>query len=622
MRAARRFAEGWRSVARTESGAALVIALLTIVVMMLLTAALLTASMTETFSAQTAEDSARAFLVADAAAARALASLRLDPDWSDAEGAVGHCPDGALYDLLAGECMLNVAYPKYGSYVTSRPGTGDSGPTDEPKCAAAPILPPSASPVPLPPEEGFGTYTVTVEPTPRPEPGKVTLRAVGRVGRATRGFTFTVQRVTAADFVSYSALRVDATRVGNGTFRIHGSVYVRGNWEFHGNSWQLNDRPTSESERDSARYKNQTFVCSDLVLSGNPQIGEPSRPMMAVHVMGEVRGAGRAYEIHALLQDKVVPDIRLGPVDLAIQCVRGAANHDTCEGSENQLGAFPGLWDSYTNDLDPQGLVVFRPPSGAETTWQRDMTQTRDLTLGTRAWRIPKRGQADLCESASAALDQLLRVCAAYYDGAGKLYVAARQVIYIPGALSVNRDVDYRVEDNPTQACNPDAGEADPCEENDGSMFVVACEAGTPCDPAGTSPAYGFDVQEMLRAHRKASNGAFYPETTFPTRDLLAVLVNGRVRFGLRGNPSQQEINLVVLSGCAVTPPADPCDLTMQKNLQLYGSVISQLLVFQQNVDLFQVPDLRRYLPLVLDRFLNAPGGAAVVVTSWREIGF
>jgi hypothetical protein len=618
MKATRRLAEVWRSAARTESGAALVIALITIVVMMLLTAALVTASMTETFSAQTAEDSARAFLVADAAAARALASLRLDPDWSDGQGAVGRCPDGTLYDLLSGECMRNVAYPKYGSYVVSRPGSGNPGQTDEPKCAAAPVSTPSASPVPLPEQEGFGRYTVTVEGTP--EPGKVTLRAVGQVGRATRGFTFTVQRVTPADFVSYSALRVDATRVGNGTFRIHGSVYVRGNWEFHGNSRQLNDRPTSEADRPP--YDNQTFVCSDLVLTGNPQIGEPSRPMLAAHIAGDVTGAGRAYEIHALLQDKVVPDIRLGRVDVAIRCIRGFENDECRQQEGGRVGEFAGLWDSYTNALDG-GLVVLRPPRGNETGWQRDSTQTRDLTLGTQAWRIPKRGRVEECRLASGALNEVLRDCAAYYDGQANLYVAARQVIYIPGALSVARDVNYRVDEDPSQPCNPAAGEQqDPCKKRDGSLFVVACEAGTPCDPGRSSPAHGLDVQEMLRAQRWASQGFFYPQTTFPSHDLLAVLVNGKVRFGLRGNPAQQEINLVVLSGCEATLPADRCDLTMQKNLQLYGSVISRLLVFEQNVDLYQVPDLRQYLPFVLDRFLSAPGGAAVVVTSWREIGF
>jgi len=605
MKATRRLAEVWRSAARTESGAALVIALLTIVVMMLLTAALVTASMTETFSAQTAEDSARAFLVADAAAARAVASLRLDPDWSDV-GAVGGC-GGAVYDLLSGECMRNVAYPKYGPYIVSGPGSGNPGPTDEPKCAAAPVSTPSASPVPLPEQESFGRYTVTVEGTP--EPGKVTLRAVGQVGRATRGFTFTVQRVTPADFVSYSALRVDATRVGNGTFRIHGSVYVRGNWEFHGNSRQLNDRPTSEA--DSPPYDNQTFVCSDLVLTGNPQIGEPSRPMLAVHIAGDVTGAGRAYEIHALLQDKVVPDIRLGRVDLAIRCIRGVENEACRQEGGGRVGEFAGLWDSYTNALDG-GLVVLRPPRGNETGWQRDSTQTRDLTLGTQAWRIPKRGQVDACRSASGALNQVLGACAAYYDGQGHLYVAAGQLIYVPGAISVTQDVDYRVDNNPMG----------PYERGDAAMFVAACEPQAPCSPQRSSPDYGLDVREMLRAHRKASDGLFYDQTTFPSHDLLAVLVNGKVRFGLGGNPAQQEINLVVLSGCEPTLPADRCDLTMQKNLQLYGSVISRLLVFEQNVDLYQVPDLRRYLPFVLDRFLSAPGGAAVVVTSWREIGF
>jgi hypothetical protein len=243
MKATRRLAEVWRSAARTESGAALVIALLTIVVMMLLTAALVTASMTETFSAQTAEDSARAFLVADAAAARALASLRLDPDWSDG----GERWAAAQMGLCMTSCRESAC-------ATSR--TRSTGLTllrapVDPETLGRPVsrsvlqLPSHRLPrhPPLPEQESFGRYTVTVEGAP--EPGKVTLRAVGQVGRATRGFTFTVERVTPADFVSYSALRVDATRVGNGTFRIHGSVYVRGNWEFHGNSRQLNDRPTS-----------------------------------------------------------------------------------------------------------------------------------------------------------------------------------------------------------------------------------------------------------------------------------------------------------------------------------------------------------------------------------------
>jgi hypothetical protein len=541
MKATRRLAEVWRSAARTESGAALVIALLTIVVMMLLTAALVTASMTETFSAQTAEDSARAFLVADAAAARALASLRLDPDWSDV-GAVGGC-GGAVYDLLSGECMRNVAYPKYGSYVVSRPGSGNPGPTGEPKCAAAPVSPPSASPVPLPEQEGFGRYTVTVEGTP--EPGKVTLRAVGQVGRATRGFTFTVERVTPADFVSYSALRVDATRVGNGTFRIHGSVYVRGNWEFHGNSRQLNDRPTSEA--DSPPYDNQTFVCSDLVLTGNPQIGEPSRPMLAVHIAGDVRGAGRAYEIHALLQDKVVPDIRLANVFRAIKCIRGVPDENLSPpiNEENCNAEFPELWDSYTNDLDDRGQMVYlylcRDTRTGQDTWTEGRATDLSLAPAPRRasdcgpgtpekWALPKRGDGQCVEKvqAGAALRDVLKHCAAYYDAAAaKLYVSGRwidahgrrsgtQVIYVPGSVSILQDVEYRVEDlddrlnnDPTEPCDPARGNSDPCRPNDAALVVVACERVAPCNPNNASPTHGLDVREMLVAQRPASQISF-----------------------------------------------------------------------------------------------------------------
>jgi hypothetical protein len=507
MKATRRLAEVWRSAARTESGAALVIALLTIVVMMLLTAALVTASMTETFSAQTAEDSARAFLVADAAAARALASLRLDANWAEADpggkDAVGRCLGGALYDLLAGECMSNVPYPRYGAIAASAPAP--PGGISEPVCAAKAVTGPVASPSPLPEAQSFGRYTVTV--LEASGPNEVRLRAVGMVGRASRGFEFTVNRVTPADFVSYSALRVDATRVGNGTFRIHGSVYVRGDWEFKGNSQQLNDRPVSAGDSEDPVYDNQTFVCGNLILQGNAQIGTLQKPMLGVHIAGERINRGGAMEVHKLLQDRVVPDIRLANVLRAAKCIRGVPDENLSPpiNEENCNAEFPELWDRYTNALDPDGaLVVLRPPQGNETGWQRDSTQTRDLTLGRQKWRIPKRGQVEACSSASEALDALnevLRACAAYYDGGGNLYVAARQVIYIPGALSVTRDVDYRVDDDPRQPCNPDAGEQqDPCKKGDGSLFVVACEAGTPCDPGRSSPAYGLDVREMLRA--------------------------------------------------------------------------------------------------------------------------
>ncbi len=603
---------------RDQSGAALVVALLTIVIMVLLTAALVVASMTETFSAQTAEDSSRAFLVADAAAARAIASLRLDPNWADGAGADGSCGQ-ALQDLLTRTCMQDVPYPSAGAIVVS-PASPPGG-SSEPKCAAAPVSEPAASPAPLPPEQSFGRYTVTVVER---SADTMRLRAVGKVGRASRGFEFTVQRVTPADFVSYSALRVDATRLGNGTFRIHGSVYVRGNWEFHGNSRQLNDRPVSEV--DTEPYDNQTFVCSDLVLSGNPQIGEPGNPMLGVHIAGSTVARGSAYEIHTLLQDKVVPDIRLASVPHAVACIRGGgggalnppADASYCDQN------FPGLWNGYGNELDfsasPARLVLLTRSSTGEWT----ETKTPNLALGTTAWRIPKRDAVNACrdQPVGAPLNSVLQHCAAYYDGAENLYVAPGQIVYVPGALSVTRDVSYRVDIDPTQSCNPSAGDGDPCRRNDASMFVVACEVGTSCDPNLSSPAYGVDVREMLRAQLPASRGPMYPQTTFPSRDLLAVLVNGKVRFGLSGNANNQEINLAVLSGCDTSLPADRCDLTMQKNLQLYGSVISRLLVFEQNVDLYQVPDLRRYLPIALDTFLSAPAGSAVVVTQWRELGF
>ena len=645
----------------SEQGMALVVALITVMILLLSTAALVTTAITETFTAQTAEDSARAFLVADAAAARALASLRLDANWAEADprgqDAVGRCPGGALYDLLAGECMSNVPYPRYGAIAASAPAP--PGGISEPVCAAKAVTGPVASPSPLPEAQSFGRYTVTV--LEASGPNEVRLRAVGMVGRASRGFEFTVNRVTPADSVAYSALRVDATRVGNGTFRIHGSVYVRGDWEFKGNSQQLNDRPVSAGDSEDPVYDNQTFVCGNLILQGNAQIGTPQKPMLGVHIAGERINRGGAMEVHKLLQDRVVPDIRLANVLRAAKCIRGVPDETLSPpiNEENCNAEFPGLWGSYTNALDGGQMVYLYLCEG---TWTEG--RAKDLSLapapprarcgpGTpEKWALPKLdrdsvppqvdGQCFDKVRAGAPLRDVLKHCAAYYDAAAaKLYVSGRwidadgrvrsgtQVIYVPGSVSVLQDVEYRVEDlddrlnnDPTEACDPTRGDSDPCRPDDGALVVVACERGTACNPSNASPTYGFDVQEMLRAQRWASRGFFYPQTTFPTRDLLTVLVHGRVRFGLSGNSENQELNLVVLSGCEVSLPPERCDLTMQKNLQLYGSVISRLLVFEQNVDLYQVPDLRRYLPITLDNFLAAPGGSAVVVTSWREIGF
>ncbi|MCS7172447.1 MAG: hypothetical protein N0A24_03410 [Armatimonadetes bacterium] len=322
-------------------------------------------------------------------------------------------------------------------------------------------------------------------------------------------------------------------------------------------------------------------------------------------------------EVYKLLQDKVVPDIRLANVQQAIACVKGAGDQAGCDQN------FPGLWQAYTNSLDISGgWARMRLYTWTGGSWTE--TLSADLRLGSTAWRIPKRDRDTACRAhpQTASLNVVLQDCAAYYDGSSRLYLGARQVIYVPGSVSVLRDVDYRVDNDPTQSCDPTRRDSDPCRPDDASLLVIACEAGTSCHPGNGSPAYGFDVQEMMRAQRPAARGLFYPDTTFPSRDLLGVLVHGRVRFGLSGNLANQEINLVVVSGCTANLPPERCDLTMQKNLQLYGSVISRLLVFEQNVDLYQVPDLRRYLPITLDRFLAAPGGSAVVVTQWREIGF
>jgi len=621
---------------KSEAGVAVVMALITIVVILLLSAALVTAAITETLSAQTAEDSGRALNVAEAGVSHAIAfALRGDSNWQDnAQADDGTCgtvrfgTEGwiVLKDLAQGGCLRDVPYPQTGpiSVTTPNPGTGSS--TAE--CASVGVNPGgSGDGGMLPPSRAIGTYTVAFHQSRDRNVNTLRVRATGRVGRAQRGVEVLLRRVTVGDFVAYSSSTVDSTtQSGSGTFTVHGSVYIRGDWAFKGNSKQLNDRPVSEDDAASPPYENQTYVCGDLKPQGNAHIGTSQQPMKAVHVAGDLRPQGNA-DIFANRIDSAVPDIRLPSVPRAAKCIRGQ-DDNTITPPIDQTNCdreFPGLWNSYTNHLS-DGNARWIRKSGSSYV-RENVPSPLVIARNTEEFGLPKRGGEEECLGAISAANRTLRSilqhCVAWYDGSGKLYVAGRQVVYLPGRLEISRELKYRVDDfNPAAPNDPDAAST----RRDASLFVVAGGSASCVDDRNASLKVGGQVL----AWRAASQGS----TSFPSEDLLAFLVKGCAYLSFPGNNA--EVDGVFIVGDDVGRCNDPNvrggqpgDLVTRYRLQLYGAVIAKCLKLQDNppnaynVDWYQVPDLRDYVASsILGGFLNYSAGSAIIIQQWREIGF
>jgi hypothetical protein len=586
-----------RLLLRDESGTVMVLAVITIVVMTMITAGLVTATTHETLSTQTALDGIRALALAEAGAARAVSSLRRDENWSVTGTALGRCGtylgQAVLYDLLSGQCMgpgtyaEGMPFPVTGPIAVTTPG-GSSTPA---ACASASVNNPGAGSVGAA-GASAGRIFVTYQMVGASE---IQVRVAAMASRASRGVQFTARRVSAADFAAYSSTSVDALSSGNGTFTINGSVYVRGDWSFKGQSRQLNNRPIRST--DTAPYDNQSYVCGNLHLQGNPQIGTPSERMFAIHIAGAITGSGTtscssSAGLCTQLLDNVVPDIQMGDVGARVAQIKSST--------------------LYTNDLAGGGSLpnlAILELDGA--TWTPRAGRT-DLVFGETSWRLPKRGRATECAAASpdnSNLATVLSECSALYVGSTHvLYVAGGQTIYVPGKVEVDQDVSYRIDTNPSAAR----------VANDASTLVIACEAGNGCSPTNSSPSLAFEVDKMIRAQLPASGAG----TSFPSQDLLGVIVNGKTEFDLNGNASSQEVNLMLVGGCSVSLPASRCTTSIEKNLYFYGSLIARSLVFKQNVDVFQVPDLTTYVPASILDLLVDPVGTAVVMRQWREIGF
>ena len=608
-----------KTILRSESGLAMLMAMVVVVIIGILTVAIGNLALSEYVTAVTNEHSIQAFFVADGGLERALAVLQTDEDWSDGVGVDRWANDSSWQPL---EDPFNADPP---------PGDGraiDRG---------------------FPAGVGIGTYSVYIQRVSPTPPGgglggcgpsgtadainNAWIRVVGRVGRATRGVQFLAHRLTAGEFVTYSAQDFIVDQ-GGGNVTIHGSLYARQDLGLKAvRTGVYNDRPLYSC--DQPPYPNRLFVRGMLDMStGNPTVGTSLQPMRGVHATRlNLRNDGRqnlwTYELNNRVPDIPYPAVaeqmstwRNTGYYANVLCrspLTGVASTDCAPaalGADARIAICADVGGNPTLMLQPNlellGTRFYLPTMEY---WSRsgetcrfgpdpanDLSDVRNPANHALRWEP---------SGSSAGVLTFFPNPGAYADPDLK-----DKPIFVPGRLLIGRDVTYYghgtfAVDYPTGDCAADPAA---CAVDSGSQAQ-----GGPC-PSGVSC--------QILASRKASQGIMYDNggarscppsgtTTMPSQDLAVFIVNGSVRLSGSSNVCEQENNAIIVAGDTASSPAH-IFLSLRK-VQMFGIVIANQLDTRQNPDFWQVADVALYMPLPLAQLLATSGGA-VVYQSWREL--
>ncbi|MDI6773234.1 MAG: pilus assembly PilX N-terminal domain-containing protein [bacterium] len=568
MRAARGFrAPG--GLLRAESGLAFLTAIVVMLVMAMLTVAVANLALSEYAAAVTSEQAVQAFFVAEGGLERALAVLRTDPDWSNGLDADAGA-DGASWQPLNDAAYDGAARDK---------------------------------PFPPPGLARLGEYSIYIRrmsanPGDSINVNSISVRVIGRVGRAARTVEFEARRLTASDFVTYSAqdMLIDE---GGGNVTVHGSIYVRGDLGLKAvRTGIYNDRPLFSTDRQP--YPNQLYVRGLLDMSsGNPTVGTQTQPMWGVHAERlDLRNDGR-QNLWAYQVDNLVPDIPYPDVASYVSALAASGG--------------------YGNAVQGSQLVVCREGS-ASPIIQTDLVLSASgaiFYLPTKAYWTsllePKQcdfAPGGVAESANHILKWEPRLSS--QPGLLTFNSTVRDLpVLIRGRLGIAKDVVY-------------SGTGTVVVDYPAATAWAMDSGGTGRDPTGapgssvTGPCTGSwscNILARQRASERATCGSS-PPTTMPAADLAVFIVNGSVRLYGSANSCDQEINAVIVAGARDDPVHRFLSL---RKVQVYGVVMANKLDTSQNPDFFQVPDLPNYLPFPLAQLLGGSGGA-VVHRNWKEL--
>lgn len=541
---------------------AMMIALVVVMVLALISVALTNLALSEYSAAAALDRSTQAFLAAEAGAEWAIALLRNDADWSD-----------------------NVT-------------TYQDVPFPDPASGAAPT----------------GRFTVSLRPTAQDPGANIMVRSTGTVRGATRAVEFVLHRLSGADFVTYSVLTVDITRIsGGGSLQIHGSAYFEGDLILRGGAQAgiFNDRYVSLS--DAPNFLNHLYVRGNLDLTqGNPTIGTP---YYWVHVAGNIIGGGNNFTPSNLdgtvpppFYPNVIEETRRALVDrgnlLDLDLGGGTARMVRCR---RQGGAWV---TEYVNDLDLTG------------------------TTEPATFFLPLRTANPPCPPAAVTVSQV-RSGGQYmlmWDAQDPLVPLVlrndAQPVYVPGQVRVGRDIRYEGRGTVVIASQP--GATTPSQLTPQSLCALDLNGNGLCN--GSTSA-GRTIRARV-SPCQGTPGVDNPQSTYArvnpsypnSPDLLMFLVNGSAYTDVNANACAQEMNVVAVIGDRNAPPLSPAPASgcpgahvlIRRKLQWYGILMTREMCLGQVPDFWQMPDLTTYLPGWARRiFLNPTG--PVQVRNWQE---
>ncbi len=282
----------FRGLHSSESGFAMIMALVLVLIMWLLTVALANLAVSEYATAAGVERSSQAFLAAEAGIERGIADLNADSDWEDGVGV---------------EAGVTTAWTLRYQDIPLSNGAKFSVWLRDPY--AGPNLPPNS-------------------------PSRLEIRAIGEARGAARTIEYAVENDTALDIVLYSINDLNTCAIpGGGSLQFHGSAYIEQDMCLKGGSQAgfYNDRYVLSS--DAPNYFNHTtadlhvYVPGGLFLSSRPSIGNAWE--------GNIRYEGKGTIVVANQPQATVYSSLQPQSGCAFDFNRVAGDNMPCDGNPN-----------------------------------------------------------------------------------------------------------------------------------------------------------------------------------------------------------------------------------------------------------------------------------------------
>jgi hypothetical protein len=386
-----RLMRGMRNTHASDSGIVLIQVIAFSLVLAMITFALVSLSISEYATANSADKGMRAFYISDGAVERAITVLRADSNWNDGSGADKNANNTSwqpLYDSFQAGGAGNAVNQTY-------PSGGGSG---------------------------SGTYSIYVK---RPAAGSpynaadtIWVRAIGTAGSATRSVEILLHRLTPLDFSVYSAQTFQVNN-GGGNVTLHGSAYFYQDLGLKAVKTGIyNDRQIQST--DLPPYTNQLYVKGTLDMSkGNPTVGTLSQPMYGVHA-GALNSKNKGASLNTLELDNVVPNIPYPNVAGYISSVLANQSYG------NLLAA---------NQLT---MAICTKTGGV---WTQSFTA--GLTFGATEFTIPTKAYT-VCDNNATNPGNYM----AHWNPTATVPLALNtsldnSAILVPGAIAMNQTVSY-----------------------------------------------------------------------------------------------------------------------------------------------------------------------------------